>query len=78
MSDNRYRLDTGCIIDQTEQGTVMTTKQVVNRLNRYERICRVKERHIEAMINALNKEIENADGDLKQALIRISNIELEF
>jgi uncharacterized protein YwgA len=75
---NRYRYDTGMIIDQ-KNGDILTTKQAVNRLNRQEILNRRKTKHIEAVIKQLNKEIDNADTDeLKQALIRISNKELEI
>ena len=75
---DRYRYDTGMIIDQ-KNGDILTTKQAVNRLNRQEILNRRKTKHIEAVIKQLNKEIDNADTDeLKQALIRISNTELEI
>ena len=77
MTDNRYRYDTGSIIDQ-KTGEILTERKTVNRLNRQDRRIKIKERHIDAMINQLNKEIENSTGELKQALIRIANTELEL
>jgi uncharacterized protein YwgA len=75
---DRYRYDTGMIIDQ-KNGDILTTKQAVNRLNRQERRIRHRTKHIEAVIKQLNKEIDNANTDeLKQALIRIANTELEI
>jgi len=74
---DRYRYDTGCIIDQ-KTNEILTTKQTVNRLNRQERLIQIKQKHIEAVIKQLNLEIDNADGELKQALIRIANTELEI
>ena len=35
MRMNRYRYDTGVVIDQST-GEILSTKQVVNRLNKYE------------------------------------------
>ena len=77
MSENRYRYDTGSIIDQ-RKNEVLSIKQAVNRLNRqdvYKRNCKSR---VNAMVKSLNYEIENADSpELKQALIRIANKELE-
>lgn len=69
---NRYRLDTGAVIDQ-KTGRILSDKKVVNRLNRQDRLLKIaREKHM-AVVNALNEEIDNADGELKEALIRISH-----
>lgn len=36
---NRYRYDTGSVIDQST-GEILSEKQVVNRLNRYENMIK--------------------------------------
>lgn len=77
MTENRYRYDTGCIIDQ-KNGNILTLKKAVTALNRQEILIQAKKRHIRAMINQLNKEIDEADGELKEALIRIYNTELKL
>ena len=74
---NRYREDTGAIIDQ-RTGGILTIKQVVNKLNRYEKIKQMARAHHQAMSDALNDEIEKADGELKTALIRISNRRIDY
>jgi len=78
MTKNRYRLDTGCIIDQ-RTGEILSDKKIVGRLNRQDRMIKIKENHVQAMINALNDEIENAETEeLRNALIRISNKKLDL
>ena len=72
---HRYRYDTGSIIDQ-KTGEILTERRVLNRLNRQDKLIRIKERHIEAMTRQVQIEIDNADGELKQALIRIANTEI--
>jgi len=78
MTENRYRYDTGSIIDQ-RNGDILSTKQAVNRLNRQDLLVNRARKHHQAVIDALNDEIEKADTDeLKNALIRISHRELEY
>ena len=73
---NRYRYDTGSVIDQ-ETGDILTEKQVVNRLNRQDRLIKIKTRVNEAMVDELNKQINNSEGELKQALVNVANIRLD-
>lgn len=77
LTENRYRYDTGSIIDHKEN-QVLTIKQAVNRLNRQDTLIKIKQRHIYAMIEVLHEEINNADGELKQALVRIARTEIEY
>lgn len=51
---------------------------LLKHLNRKEILINHKQRHIDALINAFNQEKEKADGELKEALIRIGNLELEI
>jgi hypothetical protein len=75
---DRYRYDTGCIIDQ-QTTEILTDRKTVTRLNKQERIIQRARKHQQAVIDALNDEIEKAETDeLKQALIRISHRELEY
>lgn len=73
---NRYRYDTGSVIDQ-ETGDILTEKQVVNRLNRQDSLIKIKTRINEAMVDELNKQINNSEGELKQALVNVVNIRLD-
>ena len=73
---NRYRYDTGCILDQ-KTVEILTPRQAVNRLNKQDTIIQQASKHQQAVIDALNDEIEKADGELKEALIRISHRKLE-
>ena len=47
---NRYRYDTGSVIDQ-ETGDILTEKQVVNRLNRQDSLIKIKTRVNEAIVD---------------------------
>lgn len=77
MSKNRYRYDTGSIIDQT--GDILTTRQAVNRLNKQDALVKRARNHHQAVIDALNEEINKADNpELKEALIKISHKRLYY
>ena len=58
--------------------TACNNKEINNMLNRQESIIRQRSKHLDAMINQLQLEIDNADGELKEALIRISQKELDI
>lgn len=78
MTKRRYRYDTGSIIDQ-KTSEILTKRQAVNRLNRQDILLNKARKHTQAVIDALNDEIEKADTDeLKQALIRISHREVRI
>ena len=57
MTKNRYRYDTGCIIDQ-ETGEILTTKQAVNRLNRQWTLLKEKNKTIKFHADGYNKVIQ--------------------
>lgn len=46
-------------------------------MNKQETLKNRSEKRLEAIITLFDKELESADGELKEALIRISHIELE-
>lgn len=48
------------------------------KLNRQDSLIKMKQNHVGAMVNALHEEMEQADGELKGALVRISRKELEI
>ena len=78
MSNNRYRYDTGSVIDQSN-GDILTTRQAVNRLNKQDTLVKRARNHHQAVIDALNEEIKKADTqELKEALIRISQKRLYY
>ena len=77
ITENRYRYDTGMIIDQ-KTTEILTPRKATIRLNKQDSIIRQARKHQQAVIDALNDEIEKADGELKKALIRISHRELEY
>jgi hypothetical protein len=45
---------------------------IVTRLNRQDAIIKQQRKHLDAMISQLQQEIDNSEGELKKALIRIS------
>jgi len=57
MTENRYRYDTGSIIDQ-ETGEILTTKQAVNRLNRQDTLLKQKNKTIKFHADGYNKVIQ--------------------
>ena len=57
MTENRYRYDTGAIIDQ-ETGEILTTKQAVNRLNRQDTLLKQKNKTIKFHADGYNKVIQ--------------------
>lgn len=59
MTENRYRLDTGCIIDQAPgHGEILSDKQIVNRLNRQEVLIKSKEKQIKFHVDGYNQVIQ--------------------
>ena len=62
MTENRYRYDTGCIIDQ-KTGDILTEKQAVNRLNKQDVLIETKREQIKFHVegyNQLKQTIEEA------------------
>ena len=67
------------IVDTEKNELLLFRSTLIKRLNKQEALIRHKARHIDAMIDILNEEIDKADNEeLKKALIRISNIEMEL
>lgn len=58
--------------------TACNNKEINNMLNRQEIIIRQRSKHLDAIINQLQLEIDNADGELKETLIRISQKKLNI
>ena len=54
------------------------TYTLLHHLNRQEILLNHKARHIDALTKAFNDEKDKASGELKKALERIGNIELEI
>ncbi|MBR3141124.1 MAG: hypothetical protein IKF11_09735 [Methanobrevibacter sp.] len=54
------------------------TSTLLHHLNRQEILINHKARHIDALTKAFNDERDKADGELREALNRIGNIELEI
>lgn len=76
--EKRYQIIDNKIVDTKKQELLIFQETVVNRLNRQDIILRATKKQLEATIQALHEEIDNANGELKQALIRISNKELKI
>ena len=51
---NRYRYDTGSIIDQ-KTGEILTTRQTVIRLNRQEEIIKAKREVVQSYVEEYNQ-----------------------
>lgn len=54
MTENRYRYDTGCIIDQ-KTGDILTEKQAVNRLNKQDVLIETKREQIKFHVDGYNQ-----------------------
>ena len=65
------------ILDCEKNECLYGTVDIATRLNKQESIIRQKQNQIDAMVNLFNKELENADGELKEVLIKLSQIPLE-
>lgn len=61
-----------------ETGEKLKGYEIITRLNRQNSLLRVCNKHRNALIEALNEEKDKADGELKKALIRICNKELDI
>ena len=61
-----------------ETGEKILGVDIVKRLNKQNALIRQCRKHRDALIEALNEEKENADGELRDALVRICMKELEF
>lgn len=57
MTKNRYRYDTGQIIDQ-KNGEILTTRKTVNRLNRQESIIEAKKEAVQFHVEGYNHVIQ--------------------
>ncbi len=75
-TNNRYRYDTGCIIDQ-ETGDILHGRKILHRLNRQDKLIKHKDKHLDAVLEQLQKEIDNSSGELHDALVRIANTEID-
>ena len=59
MTENRYRLDTGCIIDQAPgHGEILSDKQIVNRLNRQDKLIEAKKKAVQFHVDGYNQLIQ--------------------
>lgn len=74
----RYIIDDcGTLIDIETRNTYDYVDEICPVLNRYETLLRIERKERQAVTEALNYEIENAETpELKKALIRIANKEL--
>lgn len=57
MTENRYRYDTGSIIDQ-KNNEVLTVRQVVNQLNRQDGIIEAKKEAVQFHVDGYNQVIQ--------------------
>lgn len=76
-ASKRYRYDTGCIIDQ-ETGDILHGRKILHRLNKQDTLIKHKEKHLDAVLEQFQKELDNSSGELRDALIRIANTELDL
>lgn len=86
MTENRYGYDAGSIIDQ-QTGEILTERQAVNRLNKYDAICKVKDETIKfhadgynTVINTIKEAYKNERTDMgKNVLIQLAdNLGVEY
>lgn len=75
-ASKRYRYDTGGIIDQ-ENGDILHGRKILFRLNRQDTLIKHKDKHLDAVLEQLQKEIDNSSGELHDALVRIANTEID-
>lgn len=54
MTENRYRYDTGSIIDQ-KTGEILSERQTVNRLNRQDILIEAKRKEVEFHVEGYNQ-----------------------
>lgn len=73
----RYRYDTGRIIDQ-ETGEILHGRKILLQLNKQDILIKHKDKHITALTEQFQKELDNSSGELRDALIRIANTELDL
>lgn len=87
MTKQRYRKGEGesiedqCLIDTKDDTYFFVSNglgDIVIRLNKQDAIIRSRTKELDAIRRQLKKEIDNSEGELKQALIRISNTELDI
>ena len=76
-ASERYRYDTGCIIDQ-ETGERLHGRKILLRLNKQDILIKHKDKHLDAVLEQFQKELDNSSGELRDALIRIANTELDL
>lgn len=57
MTENRYRYDTGSIIDQ-KNNEVLTVRQAVNQLNRQDGIIEAKKEAVQFHVDGYNQVIQ--------------------
>ena len=57
MTENRYRIDTDCIIDQ-KTGEILTLRKVVNRLNRQDVIIKAEREAVQFHVDGYNQVIQ--------------------
>jgi len=76
----RYIIDdAGTLIDLHTRQTYDIVEELCTKLNKYETLLRIERKERQAVTEALNYEIENAETpELKNALIRIANKELSI
>lgn len=76
-ASKRYRYDTGCIIDQ-ETGDILHGRKILHRLNKQDTLIKHKDKHLDAVLEQFQKELDNSSGELRDALLRIANTELDI
>lgn len=57
MTENRYRIDTDCIIDQ-KTGEILTLRKAVNRLNRQDVIIKAEREAVQFHVDGYNQVIQ--------------------
>ena len=57
MTENRYRIDTSCIIDQ-KTGEILTLRKAVNRLNRQDVIIKAEREAVQFHVDGYNQVIQ--------------------
>lgn len=64
MTENRYRYDTGSIIDQ-KTGEILTERKAVNRLNRQDILIEAKRKEVKFHVDGYNQVIQTIKESYK-------------
>lgn len=67
-----------CATEDGSESCWCDASTLLKHLNKKEILINHKARHVDALIKVFNDEKEKADGELKEELTRIGNIELKI